>query len=151
MIEEDLLNAWLKMSVCIKGNRILNELSFNEITILNALNGDDLTFKMILEKTKMLKSQLNRVLNALINKKMVISYANSNDKRSVIYSLNNQNRKVYDDEHKRVLMIMNSIKNTLGEEETKRLALDIERATDIVNKIGGSIWKLVLLQIRLVI
>lgn len=139
MIEEDLLNAWLKMSVCIKGNRILNELSFNEITILNALNGGDLTFKMILEKTKMLKSQLNRVLNALINKKMVISYANSNDKRSVIYSLNNQNRKVYDDEHKRVLMIMNSIKNTLGEEETKRLALDIERATDIVNKIGGSI------------
>lgn len=139
MIEEDLLNAWLKMSVCIKGNRILNELSFNEITILNALNGGDLTFKMILEKTKMLKSQLNRVLNALINKKMVISYANSNDKRSVIYSLNNQNRKVYDDEHKRVLMIMNSIKSTLGEEETKRLALDIERATDIVNKIGGSI------------
>ena len=139
MIEEDLLNAWLKMSVCIKGNRILNELSFNEITILNALNGGDLTFKMILEKTKMLKSQLNRVLNALINKKMVISYANSNDKRSVIYSLNNQKRKVYDDEHKRVLMIMNSIKNTLGEEETKRLALDIERATDIVNKIGGSI------------
>lgn len=139
MIEEDLLNAWLKMSVCIKGNRILNELSFNEITILNALNGGDLTFKMILEKTKMLKSQLNRVLNALINKKMVISYANSNDKRSVIYSLNNQNRKDYDDEHKRVLMIMNSIKNTLGEEETKRLALDIERATDIVNKIGGSI------------
>lgn len=139
MIEENLLNAWLKMSVCIKGNRILNELSFNEITILNALNGGDLTFKMILEKTKMLKSQLNRVLNALINKKMVISYANSNDKRSVIYSLNNQNRKVYDDEHKRVLMIMNSIKNTLGEEETKRLALDIERATDIVNKIGGSI------------
>ncbi len=139
MIEEDLLNAWLKMSVCIKGNRILKELSFNEITILNALNGGDLTFKMILEKTKMLKSQLNRVLNALINKKMVISYANNNDKRSIIYSLNNQNREIYDNEHKRILIIMNSIKNSLGEDETKRLALDIERATDIVNKIGESI------------
>lgn len=139
MIEEDLLNAWLKMSVCIKGNRILKELSFNEITILNALNGGDLTFKMILEKTKMLKSQLNRVLNALINKKMVISYANNNDKRSIIYSLNDQNREIYDNEHKRILIIMNSIKNSLGEDETKRLALDIERATDIVNKIGESI------------
>lgn len=139
MIEEDLLNAWLKMSVCIKGNRILKELSFNEITILNALNGGDLTFKMILEKTKMLKSQLNRVLNALINKKMVISYANNNDKRSIIYSLNNQNREIYDNEHKRILIIMNSIKNSLGEDETKRLALDIERATDIVNKNGESI------------
>lgn len=139
MIEEDLLNAWLKMSVCIKGNRILKELSFNEITILNALNGGDLTFKMILEKTKMLKSQLNRVLNSLINKKMVISYANNNDKRSIIYSLNNQNREIYDNEHKRILIIMNSIKNSLGEDETKRLALDIERATDIVNKIGEGI------------
>lgn len=141
MIEEDLLNAWLKMSVCIKGNRILKELSFNEITILNALNKGDLTFKMILDKTKMLKSQLNRVLNDLIKKNFIVSYTNNNDKRSIIYSLNDQNRNVYDNEHKRILKMMNLIKENLGEEETKRLALDINIATDIVKKIGDSIWK----------
>ena len=37
MIEEKLLNAWINMSLCIKENRVLNNISFNEMSIFNAL------------------------------------------------------------------------------------------------------------------
>ena len=139
MIEEKLLNAWLNMSLCIKGNRVLNNISFNEMSIFNALidaekNHISLSFKELCDHTKMLKSQLNRVLKNMLEKKYIKSMTSKSDKRSVLYYINDYGKEIYEKEHSKVLMIIDLVINNMGENNVLQLTNLMCDATNIVNK-----------------
>ena len=63
-IEEELLSAWMSMSLNIRGNRLLTSLSFNEIVVCSFLyrnmkEGEELlTATDLCSQTKLLKSHL---------------------------------------------------------------------------------------------
>ena len=124
-IEENLLRAWMGMSMNIRGNRLLTSLSFNEIVICSFLyrsmqeGKDVLTATDLCNYTKLLKSQLNKVLNMMENKGLIERIRSDKDKRKIFLKLREENVSVYLEEHEKVMGIIHHIYNSMGEEKVK--------------------------------
>ena len=69
--QEALLQAWMQMSVCIRGNRLLSSLSFNEIMLCGMLYRrknaglPPLSATELGEEMRLLKSQMNHILTSM--------------------------------------------------------------------------------------
>ena len=68
---EELLRAWMSLSAYIRGNRLLRELSMNEMLVCNLLyrrqeeGGPPVTATELCARTQLLKSQVNHILTAM--------------------------------------------------------------------------------------
>ena len=119
-LEEIMLKAWINMSVNTRENRLLNELSFNEMLVLNMIQNKECSFKELVNELNILKSQLNRVIQNLVQKKLIIAYTPENDKRSLMIK-KGDNTELYKQEHARMIEIMRKIRKQIGEEDTLKL------------------------------
>ena len=63
MLEEEMLRSYINMSANIKENRLLSDLSFNEIMVMNLIVEEEMSFKELQNRLNILKSQLNRIIN----------------------------------------------------------------------------------------
>ena len=110
-LQEDLLYAWMEMSVFIRGNRILADLSFNEVMICGMLSRRQadapLTATELGERTNLLKSQINHILTAMEQRGLV--------------------------ERTRVMEILKAVYGEFGSEKTRELTAMLKKATSIVN------------------
>ena len=137
--KEKLLSAWIRMSVSIRGNRILSEHSFNESVICSLLyrqqkeQGERLTATDICESTRLLKSQVNRILNEMERKEMIERIRSEEDKRKVYISLKKACVESYLKEHQKVMQIMDIFSDEMGKEEMEKLTELMCRAVDIVD------------------
>ena len=71
-LNENLLNAWLRLSTSINNPRIVSEMTYNESLVCNILynhSESEITATDLCNATKMLKSQMNRTLNQLEKKR----------------------------------------------------------------------------------
>ncbi len=131
MLEEELLRAYINMSVNIKENRLLSDLSFNEIMVMNLIVEEERSFKELEERLNILKSQLNRIINDLKAKGLVETYIPLNDKRKLIIKKAN-NIELYNTEHERMLKLMSLVKNKLGEVDFKKLIELLNETTNVI-------------------
>ena len=137
--QEDLLYAWIKMSVSIRGNRLLSGIPFNEIMICGLLYRQEknenimLTATDLCEQTRLLKSQINRILNSMESKGMIDRIRSTEDKRKVYIRLSDDYVDKYLAEHRRVMDIMDIFYKEMGEEKIKELTGLINEAIDIVD------------------
>ncbi len=140
-VEEALLCAWMDMALNIRGNRIVNGLSFNEIVVCNMLHrnmhsGEELlTATDIGNRTKLLKSQLNKVLTAMEEKKLIERTRSEKDKRKVCLKLREENLDVYLKEHEKVMELVHGVCLRLGEEKVKALSGLLAEAVAAVESI----------------
>ena len=58
MLEEEMLRSYINMSANIKENRLLSDLSFNEIMVMNLIVEEEMSFKELQNRLNILKSQL---------------------------------------------------------------------------------------------
>ena len=136
--QDELLQAWMQMSVCIRGNRLLSDLSFNEIMLCGMLyrrknsNLPPLTATELGEEMRLLKSQMNHILTSMEKAGLVERTRGTEDKRVIHVHLTEDGREIYEREHARVMEIMSLIHADLGEEDTRRLTALISRATGLV-------------------
>lgn len=139
-LQEALLYAWMKMSVLIRGNRILTGFSFNEIMVCGLLARQEetqappLTATELCQQTKLLKSQVNHILADLEKRALITRARSSEDKRVVHLHLTEEGRRRYAEEHARVLEIVGAVRETLGSEKTRELTVLMAQATVIVNE-----------------
>ncbi|MBS1476702.1 MAG: MarR family transcriptional regulator [Acholeplasmatales bacterium] len=131
MLEEELLRAYINMSVNIKENRLLSDLSFNEIMVMNLIVEEERSFKELEERLNILKSQLNRIINDLKSKGLVETYIPLNDKRKLIIK-KGHNIELYNTEHERMLKLMSLVKNRLGEADFKKLIELLNETTNVI-------------------
>ncbi|MDO4169740.1 MAG: MarR family transcriptional regulator [Lachnospiraceae bacterium] len=126
-VQENLLRAWLDMVTCIRANRIVSKMSFNEILICNILfrhqkSGDEmLTATDLCEHTKLLKSQINKILTAMEKKGLIERIRSTKDKRKMYIRLSEKELSCYLKEHQRIMNLFDQIVDTLGEEKTTEL------------------------------
>lgn len=122
-MEERLLKDWLTISYIIRNNRIINELPYSEIVIISILkyNNSQMSFKNLMNTSKILKSQLNRSLNNLEKKEFIIKKVSEIDHRSKIISLTNKGELVYESFHPIALQSSKKMMEILGTEKTKEL------------------------------
>lgn len=138
--QEDLLGAWIRMSICIRGNRILMDMSMNEMIICNMLyrrqqeGGELLTAADVGRKTRLLKSQVNKILSNMERKNLIERIRSEEDRRKIYLHLREDQIRLYLDEHRRVMELMKFVARELGEEKMKMLTDLIDEATRAVDR-----------------
>ena len=138
-MQEALLQAWMAMEVGIRGNRLLSDLSMNEMLICNTLyarrQGAPVTATELCAKTQLLKSQMNRVLNQMEFQGLIRRERSSSDKRVVYVYLQEEAIPRYLQEHQHVLNIVAQVSAALGQENTEALAALMQKAAAVVSNI----------------
>ena len=135
--QEQLLQAWMEMEVCIRGNRLLSDLSMNEMLICNLLyqrrSGDPVTATELCTRTRLLKSQMNHLLNSMESQGLIRRERNSRDKRAVCVSLCEEAVPRYLREHDHVLEIVGAVCSALGKDDAEALTTLMHKAASIVS------------------
>ena len=139
-VEETLLGAWMDMALHIRGNRLVTSLSFNEIVVCSMLyrNMQEgvgmLTATDLGNRTKLLKSQLNKVLTVMEEKGLIERIRSEEDKRKIYLKLREERLSVYLEEHEKVMLIVHQVCTSLGEEKTRVLSELLLEAVAAVDK-----------------
>lgn len=127
-LNEELLDAWLGLSTAIINSRIVSEMPYKESLICNILyrnqlhNPDrKLTATDLCQETRMLKSQMNRTLNSMEKKKLILRERSMLDKREVFVTLDMTNAAVYEKQHKRILQIVDAIIEQTGAQKAEEI------------------------------
>lgn len=143
-LNEVLLGAWLKISTAINNSRLVSEMSYNESLICNILyrNATEdpehfLTATDLCNETKILKSQMNRILSQLEEKNLITRNRSSQDKRKVYVQLTTEQSNAYLKQHAQILELLDDIIEKLGEEKT----LEIINALNGISAVAGEIIK----------
>lgn len=136
---EELLQAWMRMSVCIRGNRILKDMSLNEILVCNQLykNRDDpqaLTATALGRQIRLLKSQVNKILSDLEAKGLIERDQSEQDRRKVYIRLREEAVPQYWQEHERVMALVGAVVQDMGEERAADLAQLVHEAIESVER-----------------
>ena len=141
---ERLLGAWLKISTVINNSRLVSEMSYNESLICNILYRNAmehpeqlLTATDLCTETKILKSQMNRILAQLEEKKLITRERSSEDKRKVFVRLNEDQSNTYIKQHSQILKLLDDIIERLGEEK----AIEITEALNGISDVASEIIK----------
>lgn len=137
-LDEKLLSAWLQLSILISNDRVVADMPFKEALVCNILSKEDgsrLTATDLCEKTKTLKSQMNRVLNSMEEKGLICRERSTEDKRQVYVKLNWEQSEAYQKEHSKNLQLVNAIINKLGKEKAKSIIEDLEVISAIAEEV----------------
>ena len=141
-LSEALLGAWLHISTSINNSRIVKTLSYNESLICNYLyrnqlekDAEQMTATKLCERTKILKSQMNRTLNQLEVKGMIQRERSAKDKRVIYIRLNSEAIKDYEQQHETIMEILKRIIAELGLQRTKETIATLEKVCDIADNL----------------
>lgn len=140
--KEALIDAWLKETSVLINRRMVEGLSFNEAFVCNLLNRKrnakedaEITATWLCSETGMLKSQMNKTLNSLEKKGLIIRERSSEDRRKIYIQLREENIEVYHKAHSEVLEFVDILTEQVGEEK-------IEEAVAILNLMADTIRQL---------
>lgn len=139
---ERLLSAWLTLSSTLWNERVVTGMTFNEAFVCNLLThqakeapDQPLTATDLCERTRLLKSQMNKVLSEMEKKGFIQRLRSEKDKRQIFLRLTAEGEQAYAQEHAGITAILDQLVSDLGEE--KALA-----AADMVNEISASLKKI---------
>ncbi|MBR4083705.1 MAG: MarR family transcriptional regulator [Lachnospiraceae bacterium] len=142
-INEDLLDAWLRLSISVNNPRLVTEITYNESLICNILykhahskEKTPITATDLCKMTNMLKSQMNRTLNQLEEKQLISRERSTIDKRQVFITMNLQQCHVYEEQHEQILSILDAVVGKLGNERSQdaiKILNDISEVAEQLN------------------
>lgn len=136
---ERLLSAWLTLSSTLWNERIVTGMTFNEAFVCNLLSRQDaaqpLTATDLCQRTKLLKSQMNKVLSEMERKGYVQRMRSEKDKRQMLLRLTEAGQTAYAKEHSGISEILHRLVEDLGEEKALHAADIVEEITQSLEKI----------------
>ena len=139
-LNEDLLNAWLKLSKAVINNRLVSDMPYNEALICNILYRNQtynsekkLTATDLCNETKMLKSQMNRTLNQMEQKNLIVRERSDKDRRNIFITINCSQVKVYVEQHSKILKLVDTVIEKLGEKKAMEAIELLSMISSIAN------------------
>lgn len=143
-LNESLLEAWLRISTSVINSRVVSELSYNESLVCNALykamkedSSKKLTATDLCSSTKMLKSQMNRTLNQLEKKSIILRERSLEDKRKVYIMMNPAELSGYQKQHEKILFLIDNIIEKLGISKVEEAIALFNQISDIASDVLG--------------
>ncbi|MCH4192597.1 MAG: MarR family transcriptional regulator [Butyrivibrio sp.] len=136
---EALLSSWLDLSASVRNERLVKSMTFQEVFICNILCHaesdlpEDITASMIVQRTGILKSQVNKILDNMEQEQLIERIRSEKDKRFVLIRLTAHGHTQYQKEHTRILSIMRSLIWQLGSEETAHLIPELSHVAAIMH------------------
>ncbi len=138
-LNEAMLNTWLRLSTALSNERIVKNMPYKEALICNILDqsGDDrpLTATDLCQKTKMLKSQMNRTLNDMEQKGLIVREACRTDRRKAYVHLNPAHADAFEEEHRKNLRLVDSILTHYGREKAETMMREMNALTDAIDEV----------------
>ncbi len=136
-LNEELLSSWIRLSLGIMNDKIVSDLPYNEALICHILYRqqhrkphEPLTATDLCEKTRMLKSQMNRTLCSMEERGLIWRERSTDDKRLVYIHVNSAPDSPYMRQHAKIIEIVDGIIDRLGED---RIGEVIRTFNDIVD------------------
>ena len=142
--QEELLQAWIDMSLRIRGNRLVSGLSFNEIVICRILymqqleGGKPVTATDLCRRMHLLKSQINKLLTSMEKQGLVERVRSEQDRRKVELRLKPEAECVYLNAHEGIMKIMEHVCSTMGEKQAQQLAVLLREAVRSIDRMPSS-------------
>lgn len=131
---EELIKIWNQLSYVLKPKRLFSKLSYNEQTICSILmnNEECYTATDLIQMTGLLKSQMNKIMSQLEEKKVIERVRLKEDKRKMVIFLTDYGKSLYKSEHQIVLEIGNHITQQLGNEKSEQLVSLMKEALESI-------------------
>lgn len=137
--QEELLQAWIDMSLRIRGNRLVSGMSLNEIIICRILyeqkqqGGPAVTAADLCRRMQLLKSQINKILTSLEKQGLIQRVRSQTDHRKMELLLQPAGERVYLTAHERILYIMQHVYSQLGDDQSQQLTLLLRKAVQAID------------------
>lgn len=140
MLNEELLSAWLRLGVTIDNQRLVSDMPFNEAIICSLLlraqeEGHSLTASDLCARTRILKSQMNAILNALEKKGFLLRQRSQTDLRRVELSLLPEGVERYLTSHRQILTLVDRLIEAMGRDAVRTLIPLLLQAADCFDQI----------------
>lgn len=140
-LNEKVLSAWLTMSSVVNNERLVASIPFNEAHVCNLLyrqriESPDvyLTATELCAQTRMLKSQMNKVLASLEKQNMIRRFPAPDDKRKAYIRLVEENLPKFEAVHARSIALVDHAIERLGTEASEQLVDLFLRVADYVDE-----------------
>lgn len=141
-LNEVLLGAWLRLSTSINNSRLVSEMSYNESLICNILYRNalehpeqKLTATDLCRESRILKSQMNRILTQLETRNLVTRERSPEDKRKIYVSLSSEQSNTYLKQHAQILKLLDAIIEKFGEEQTLEIIRALNGISDVADEV----------------
>lgn len=141
-INEKILDAWLRISTIINNERLVSDMTYNESLICNILyrkqkeNPDiNITATDLCNKTRMLKSQMNRTLNNLEKRGIIVRERSNIDRRQVFIMLDEKMVDTYMSQHTKILELVDSFVEKFGKEKTIEIVNVLNLISDMAEEV----------------
>ena len=133
MTEEKLLEAWIAMTMLVRGNRVLRVLTYSEMVALRILKTQDgVTAEDLRGLMHLYKSQMTGVMTSLEKKQLIERKTDPSDKRKMLIFLKEDG--TYNKEHEGIRQIMEDLVAELGEERARLLTELLMEAEEILSR-----------------
>lgn len=139
---ERLLSAWLTLSSTLWNERVVSGMTFNEAFVCNLLSHQaeetpdrPLTATALCERTRLLKSQMNKVLSEMEKKGYIQRLRSTQDKRQIFLHLTDEGKQAYAKEHAGITAILTALVAELGEKRTLQIADAVDDVSHALQKL----------------
>ena len=137
---EQLLDAWLNLTSTLWNTRIVSSLSYNEAHVMGILlrhstKEAPMTATDLIRRTRLLKSQMNKILTRLEALGYITRMRSMQDKRMIHVLLTQEGKTAYLKEHKGVEAILHQLVSRIGADRALSVAKDLCEITDELDSI----------------
>ena len=131
MLNEELLEAWLRLSCVIDNQRLAADFPFNEALVCGLLSqGGCRTASELCARTRILKSQMNAILRSLESQGVIARQRSQTDRRQVELRLLPAGLERYRASHRQALDTVDRLISGMGEDAARQLLPLLRRAAD---------------------
>ena len=131
MLNEELLEAWLRLSCVIDNQRLAANFPFNEALVCGLLSqGGCRTASELCARTRILKSQMNAILRSLESQGVIARQRSQTDRRQVELRLLPAGLERYRASHRQALDTVDRLISGMGEDAARQLLPLLRRAAD---------------------
>lgn len=140
---EHLLDAWLSLTSTLWNTRIVSSLSYNEAHVMGILlhhstEESPMTATDLIRRTRLLKSQMNKILTALEKQGYIHRVRSKQDKRMIHVFLTAEGEAAYLHEHQGVEVILEQLVSRIGTERALAVSKDLFDIVDALEDIVPS-------------
>lgn len=137
---DKLLDSWLNLTSTLWNTRLVSSLTYNEAHVMGLLlrhstPDNPMTATDLIRRTRLLKSQMNKILTALESRGYITRTRAELDKRMIFILLTEPGINAYREEHKNVDAILNQLVNKIGPERALSIAMELHEITELLDGI----------------
>lgn len=142
LIGEQLVRAWLNLSSTMWNRRVVSSMTFNEMFVCSLLRHraeedpqNPFTATELCERTGLLKSQMNKVLNAMEENGYISRVRSDRDKRFVYIELSDSGTEQYLKEHEGIMLMIDRLVDAVGLETAAKTTESVNIISDELRKL----------------